>query len=71
MSLNLKYDPVEDTEEYKRAMEHIGAVLEEEFKERCGLGTVRIYWNRKKELLRRYGIEWESPGELNPNVTFD
>jgi hypothetical protein len=31
-----------------------------------------IYWNTKKSLLKnKYGIDWCSPGELNPQVLFD
>lgn len=65
------YDPIEDTEEYKKAMKRIQPVLDREFKGQFGLGLCHVIWHRQKELLRRCGIEWKTPAEMNRNVTFD
>ncbi len=36
------------------------------------LGEVHEYWRFKKEfLLRKYGIRWKDPSEMNPNIAFD
>ena len=64
-------DPVENTAAYKEAMKHIQPVLDEEFPVR-GLGMCYAIWSRKQELLlQQYGIFWQTPAELNKNVTFD
>ena len=65
----MNIDPIENTEEYKKAMAHIQPILDKEFE---GLIMCsRPYWHMKKQLLRQYGIEWKSPAELNPCITFD
>lgn len=39
---------------------------------RSGRGLCHRLWNRTKELMReRHGIDWRSPREMNPDVTFD
>ena len=31
-----------------------------------------VYWAEKKRILREdYGIEWKTPGEMNPQIRFD
>lgn len=74
--MDIKYDPVEDTEEYK----NIADELEKKIEARMafdnvplrGLGRCHIYWRYKKEILKNYyNIDWESPAELNSDVIFD
>lgn len=74
--MDIKYDPVEDTEEYK----NIADELEKKIETRMafediptgGFGTCHIYWKYKKEILKNdYNIGWESPAELNLDVIFD
>ena len=39
---------------------------------RSGRGLCHRVWGRTKELMReRHGIDWRSPREMNPDVTFD
>ena len=36
------------------------------------MGFCHKYWWTKKNLLKgKYGIEWESPVDMNPGVIFD
>lgn len=36
------------------------------------LGFCHFYWSTKKAILKnKYGIEWFSPAEENPNVFYD
>jgi hypothetical protein len=36
------------------------------------LGEIHEYWRFKKEfLLRKYGIRWKDPSEMNPSIAFD
>lgn len=67
-----KYDPVEDTPEYKA----IEGELEAKILERMGGGMTRgnahAYAELKKEILKSdYGIDWRSPQELNPRIRFN
>ena len=42
--------------------------------ERCShmLGSCHWWWSAKKRLLKeKYGIDWLTPSECNPNVRFD
>ncbi len=39
-------------------------------KNRC-TGFCFEFWSRKKALLARRGLEWRTPGEMNPRVIFD
>ena len=66
-----KTDSVENTEKYRFAMMEINPILENEFKDKFGMGICHSYWHRKKELLAKYGIDWKSPAELNPDIRFD
>ena len=36
-----------------------------------GMGFCHFYWNVKKDVLRKCGIEWKSPSEMNPEIDFD
>lgn len=35
------------------------------------MGGSQWYWRTKKEIFKRYGIEWYTPQELNPGVIYD
>jgi hypothetical protein len=67
------YDFIEETEAYKEAE----PIVEEIVKEKLGVryrrfGSCHTIWELKKQLLmKRYGIEWFSPEELNPEDDFD
>lgn len=71
----LVHDPVEEDPRYAEVFK----TIDDEVKgllanhpQRGGEGFVNIYWRTKKDLLKRkYGIDWRSPGELNPHVLFD
>lgn len=65
-------DPIENTKDYILAMEQIDPILDKEFPpDQYMMGTCYKYWARKKELLRKKGIEWKTPAEMNPNIRFD
>ena len=34
-------------------------------------GSVHSFWWLKKEKLKARGIDWRSPSELNPNISYD
>ena len=65
-------DPVEKTEAYKQAMLQVQPILDREFRGRRRMfGMCHFYWRRKQELLRQYGVEWQSPAERCPWILFD
>jgi len=69
----LKHDPVEKTKKYLAILPELEAKIEAELKD-CPRhrGFCHRYWRVKSEILERdYGIEWSSPGALNPGVRFD
>lgn len=70
---NRYYDFVEETAVYKE----VEPIIEEIIKEKLGdlydhMGACHAIWyHRKRLLMEKYGIEWYSPAELNPEVCFD
>jgi len=71
----LENDPIEETSEFLNAMLKIQPELTEINKEMqrngMGFGRCHSYWASKKRLLADLGVDWKSPGEMNPNVSFD
>lgn len=68
----LKYDPIEDSEAYLAVIDDVERRLYEKLKdEHRGMGFCFIYWPAKEAMLAEYGIEWRSPGLMNPGVMFD
>ena len=68
----LKYDPVEDSDAYLSVIDEVERRLYEELKDvPRHMGFCFRYWSAKRELLAKYGIEWRSPGIMNPRVMFD
>jgi hypothetical protein len=68
----LRYDPIEDdpnVQPFLRAAEKEAA---EELQGPRRLGWVHGYWRVKKRILKeKYGIEWQTPAEMNPKGAFD
>ena len=37
-----------------------------------GLGYCHLFWATQKQILiEKYGIDWHTPAEMNPDVLFD
>ena len=69
----LKHDPIEDTAEYKAVIKDVEKELDKLLKDKPkGMGFCHIYWYEKKRILKeKYGINWKSPALMNPRVIFD
>lgn len=69
----LKYDPVEDTPEYKAIEEEVEREIQRELGDEPQgyMGFCYRYWSVKRTVLARHGIEWRSPAMMNPRVIFD
>ena len=69
----MKIDKSEKQLKNKKIFKEVEAILKEEFKGRPNtIGLCHKIWARKKRLLKeRYNIDWKTPAELNPDITFD
>lgn len=68
----LKFDPVERTQEWESIFSKVEQECSEQLKDiPKGMGFCFAYWSTKKSVLHKYGIYWETPGEMNPGVMFD
>lgn len=69
----LKHDPIEDTAVYQEVIKDVEKELDELLKDKPrSMGFCHIYWYEKKRILKeKYGIEWKSPALMNPHVRFD
>ena len=69
----LKHDPIEDTAGYKAVIKDVEKELDHLLKDKPrNMGFCHIYWYEKKRILKeKYGIEWKSPALMNPRVRFD
>ena len=69
---HLKYDPVEDTLYFMQIEEEVNRLVKKEIGEGGYLGYCHMYWSVKQRILEeKYGIDWRTPSELNPEVLFD
>lgn len=68
-----RHDPIEDDPRYKDIFREVDAELEEMFPpESLLFGSCHMIWSKKKKILKeRYGIDWKTPSEMNPWITFD
>lgn len=71
----MKRDPIEETEEFKETIKRIQLQLDKISRQLdeqgYGMGSCHIYWAKKKELLKKEGIDWHTPAECNPYIMFD
>lgn len=63
-----EYDP-----QYKAVIEEANKnVIEQMDREGIqGIGSCHTFWDLKQKYLRKRGIKWKSPGELNPGTMYD
>lgn len=67
----IKYDPIEDTEEYKSIVAEVDAMAEDLVD--CNIRYGRQYFvelEKKKLLKELYDIEWKTTEEMNPEWDF-
>lgn len=68
------YDPIEDDPSLRQIL----TAADEEALKACPrprgrlMGYIHGFWATKKRILKeKYGVDWRSPAEMNPNVAFD
>jgi hypothetical protein len=74
--MSIRRDPVEETGEYKRVVGRAEWWARLRLRLRGytpgSMGYCHVFWPAKKKVLReKYGIDWKSPAELNPDARFD
>jgi hypothetical protein len=73
---DIRRDPIEDDPKYRAVVAEAERLAWAELAERgmregC-FGACHWFWPAKQRILReRFGIEWQSPRDLNPHVRFD
>ncbi|MBR1879000.1 MAG: hypothetical protein IJ814_08390 [Paludibacteraceae bacterium] len=68
----LKSDPIEWTKAYEEAIDDADKEAYANLTDAPrGMGFCFGYWAEKRKALAKRGIEWRSPGEMNPRVMFD
>jgi hypothetical protein len=69
----LKHDPQEDDPRLRTAFQEATTYAGNKISaEQPTRGGIHEAWRYKKEyLLRKYGIHWKDPSEMNPDVVFD
>lgn len=69
----LAKDPVEYSEEYEAVIDQVDAEVDKQTDEEpYFMGKCFEMWRIKQNILaEKYSIEWKTPSEMNPDVTFD
>lgn len=67
-SSGILYDPIEDDPKVRPYLEAAGKEASEENKGAKAPAYFRI---KKRILKEKYGIDWRTPAELNPDWAFD
>ena len=76
----LYHDKVEKTRAYKLCEKIVDSLAKDEATKAMykmtgkaiGKGYCHIFWGYKKSILKEsFGIDWRSPGEMNPDCKFD
>ena len=68
----IKRDPIEYTDNYLKIELKLERLIRAEIGDGGEIGFCHKYWQTKKRVLKeRFGMEWKSPGDLNPTIQFD
>lgn len=69
---HLKYDPVEWTAKWEEVIDEVDKAVEKELEGMPrGMGFCFAFWSARSAELAKHGVEWRSPGVMNPEVMFD
>lgn len=68
----LKKDPVEWTARWEEVIDEADRMAEEKLKDYPrGMGFCHGYWHERQKALRKFGVVWRTPSEMNPRTRFD
>ena len=68
----LKKDPVEWTAHWEEVIDEADRMTEEKLKDHPrGMGFCHGFWHERQKALRKLGVVWRCPTEMNPGTMFD
>ena len=68
----LKKDPVEWTARWEEVIDEADRMTEEKLKGHPrGMGFCHGFWHERQKALRKLGVVWRCPTEMNPGTMFD
>lgn len=68
----LKKDPVEWTARWEEVIDEADRMTEEKLNDHPrGMGFCHGYWHERQKALRKFGVVWRCPTEMNPGTMFD
>jgi hypothetical protein len=68
---NIKHDPQEDDPEKKKLIDEAGELAKMKFASFPGYKSHMI-WNEQKTILKeKFGMDWKSPADMNPEIVFE
>lgn len=68
----IRHDPQEDDLSLRNIFKESNKETEERLKDfPRQIGFCHKFWSEKKKILKKKGIDWKTPAEMNPNVYFD
>lgn len=71
-SRSLKHDPVEWTARWEEVIDEADKIADENLENvPRGMGFCFSHWHERAAALRKFGIEWKNPHQMNPRVMFD
>ncbi len=78
MTPYIPHDPIEDDPKFRDKIAAAEKEAEAFVKKNCKQvkkgqrGYCHLFWGAKQRILReKYGIEWKSPSDLNPETRYD
>ena len=69
----LRLHPLDHSKHFAAIIEHVDKLADDETGSAGDeTGSCHLFWAAKKRILKtQFGLDWESPADLNPNVLFD
>lgn len=71
--LPMSHDPIERDPKIAPLIDEADRITQNELaNEKRRMGFCHVYWQTKKRILKeQFGVDWQTPAEMNPGVMFD
>ena len=68
----LRSDPLDSNPHFRTVMAMVDELAETETEDYAEMGGCHVFWAAKQRILKsQFGLDWQSPADLNPDVIFD